>query len=455
MASTTSKKIGNLYAKLGAKEIRRMQAKLTREHNPDEMNRLGQAIAQEHARFYNDGLKLLRVLNGNTLDWVGLARLGMERDRVRFQALLREVVIDNVLRHQLIEMWRFIKYPVTESEYQTILRRQRNEPLSLDGYAEMLAEIDEDEPGLHPAIAEYLDNLPPELERLYIDDETPERGSPEYEAFAQESKRRYDAIEKGMRAIIDDAIKKGEIPKPKRKDGELSLPWGVLSDWAEGTTEDTFDIGGPGSGDHVPMLMMFQGLLGPEWDIHPDSDADFVKEERRQMLQRLPMLPTIPREVRDIIGTLDPPLTEKERQQDLEHVQTLREMWYSQNGLAELMLDAATSHAEHRAQLAGLREAVDILQRDEFYGEDPLFPEIRAHMESAQEEAERFPALWEQANSVHPDIRWLLYEVQGLELEPEDWRRADNDELKKPAPFPDKAPETEEMLSLIRAWEAS
>ncbi len=394
MASTTSKKIGNLYAKLGTKEIRRMQAKLTREHNPDEMNRLGQAIAQEYATTYNAGLKLLRVVNGNTLDWIGLARLGMERDRIRFQALLREVAIDTTLRYQLIEMWRFIKYPVTESEYRTIVKRHRATPLPLDGYAEMLAEQVGNEPGLHPTIVEYLDSLPEDVERERSDFDAP----PATDDELQEDIRRSNIIGKGIRAIIDDAIKKGELPKPKRKDGEPWLPWGVLSDWGEGTTEDTYDIGGPGYGDHVPMLLMFQGQLGPKWDIHPDSDADFVKEERRQMLQRLPMLPTIPREVRDIIGTLDPPLTEKERQQDLEHVETLREIWYSQNGIAEMMLDAATSHAEHRAQLAGLWEAVDILQRDEFYGEDPLFPEIRAHMKSTQEEAKRFPALWEQAN---------------------------------------------------------
>lgn len=447
MGSATSKSITKLYGGLGPKEIRRLMAKLSREQNPDEMNRMARAIPDEHARIYNDGLKLLRVLNGNLNDWIGLMHLGMQRDRFRFQHLYRESALTSSTQWQLLEMWRFIRYPITESELLAIRRYQRAEMLSLDGYAEMLSEYEGDEPGLHTAIAEYLRNLPPELERLYVDENTPERGTPEYEAFAQEDRRRYAVIAKGIRAIIDKAIKKGELPKPKKHEGELSLPYGVLSDWGEGTTEESFEIGGPGS--NIPMLTMLQGQLATEWDIRPDSEADAVKEERDKMLRLLPMLPTIPQSVRDEIGSLEPPLSRKDFNRDEDRRIELYQKWYGEPFAPPLMLDAAQSHAGHRAQYEGLIEAQEILQREEFYGEDPLFPEIRAIIEEAQEEKEKFASLWESANKDW-ELRKAFYELQGLES-PEINMFTNLEEL-QPAPMPMEEPTTEESLRLIRGW---
>ncbi|MCA9834400.1 MAG: hypothetical protein KC435_10655, partial [Thermomicrobiales bacterium] len=230
MASTSTKKIEKMYGALGPKEVRRMMAKLAREHNIDEMNRLRLGIAQEQARVYNDGLKLLRVVNGNLNDWVGLALVGMQRDRFRFQHLLRETALEAVLRYHLTEMWRFIKYPVTESELRTIRQLRRSELVSLDGYAEMLSEVEGSEEGLNPSIAEYINSLPEDIER----ERSEFNGRPSEEAL-QEDIRRGRIIEKEIRAIIDAAIKKGELPKPRKHEGELSLPWGVLTDWGEGT----------------------------------------------------------------------------------------------------------------------------------------------------------------------------------------------------------------------------
>lgn len=456
MASAASKKIEKLYAGLGPKEIRRMMAKLAREHKPDEMDRLRRAIPSEHAKTYNDGLKLLRVVNGNALDWIGLSKLGMERDRFRLQAFVREAAIDSVLRYQLMEMWRFIKYPVTESEYRAIVQRERSAPSTLDDYARHLAETEGLDEELRPELEAVFESLPPELEPDYstLPEDSSEwrklHDTPEYQAVVQQETERNEEAAKRILAILNTAVEKGELPKPKRQKGELVLPWGVLEDWATGTTEETWELLGPASGEFVPMLRMFHATLGPEWDIRPDSDADFVKEERRQMLQRLPMRPTIPREVRDEIGTLDPPLTEKERQRDWKRLEELQEKWDSLEFITSMMVNAAEVHAEHRAQFEGIREALEIVQRDDFFGEDPLFPEIRAQLDAAQEEADRFPPLWEQAN-MNWEIRRELYKHQGLEP-PDISPLADMDELQEPAPMPTKEPDTTEMLQLLRGW---
>ncbi|MCA9835232.1 MAG: hypothetical protein KC435_14875, partial [Thermomicrobiales bacterium] len=220
-----------------------------------------------------------------------------------------------------------------------------------------------------------------------------------------------------------------------------------LTDWGEGTTEEAYDIGG--ASFNVPMLHMFQAMLGPEWDIHPDSEADFVKQEREQMLRRLPMLPTIPQSARDEIGSLEPPLTSKDFKRDEKRTEELREKYYKTRFEPPLMLDAAHAHASERARLNGIIEALEIIQRDEFYGEDPVWPEIRAIIESTQEEAERFTALWEQANEDW-ELRQAFYKLQGLE-HPEINVLTNLEEI-EPAPMPTEAPTTEDELQLIRGW---
>lgn len=197
------------------------------------------------------------------------------------------------------------------------------------------------------------------------------------------------------------------------------------------------------------MLAMFQAMLGPEWDIHPDSEADFVKKEREQMLQRLPMLPTIPRSARDEIGSLEPPLTSKDFKRDEKRTEELREKYYKTRFEPPLMLEAAQTHATERAQLDGLIAALEIIRQEEFYGEDPAWPEIRAIIEQAQEEAERFSSLWEQANEDW-ELRKAFYELQGLE-HPNISVLTNLEEL-QPAPMPTEEPKTEDGLQLIRGW---
>ncbi len=453
MASATDKKIEKLYAGLGEKERVRMLAKLAREHKPAEMDKLRNATPEEHADAYNHALKLLRVLNGNLLDWIALFRTSMERDRMRLQAFFQVAALKDRITWQLAAMWQLIPYPVTESEYREIVKREREKLTSLDGYAEYLAETtyDTDEPGLHPKIAELLDTLPPKDGNR--DEQTSELHTitrvnihaVEHDAIKKGEIPQPSELAKRIRTVIDDAIEAGELPKPTRKDGELWLPNGVLSDWGQGTTPDTYELYGPGL--HVPMLRPFQGELAAEWDIRPNSEAEAVKERRRQLYLFLPVPPDISEELRGLVRNLEPPLTEKELERDEKLADEIQAAWYSSQGLAKLMYDAAVAHADSRYQLAGVREALAIIQERDFYGEDPLWPEIRAQLDATQNEANRFPSLWEHVNEIDTSLREALYKLQGLE--PPAWK---SDDWEKPAPIPEKEPNTEEMLQLIRGW---
>jgi hypothetical protein len=347
----------------------------------------------------------------------------MERDQIRFLMFVREAALTTHLRDQFNQLWSIIPYPVTESEYRAIVKLERAELWTLDEYLERL--IEWGHPSLNATVAAYLEQDPE-------DDNADEKTT-----YAR------------VRAIIDDAIKKGELPKPKRKDGEPTLPLGVLTDWGEGTTEETYALSAPGV--NVPMLRLLDGNLNAEWDIRPNSEADAVKERRSAILKNFPILPGSPKEPKASIPSLDPPLTKKELEQSEALERSLADTWEQTVPLAELAYDAALSHAEHRSQFEGVCKALEIVQRDDFFREDPLFPEIRTQLDAAQEEADRFPALWEQANSIGLGLYSSLYRLQGLEVPPWEWE-GDTFVGTPPAPMPTKEPQTESMRTLILDW---
>jgi len=448
--------IGKLYAGLNERERVRMLARLSREHNREEMNRLRDATPPEHADAYNRALGMLRVLNGNLLDWIALFRTAMERDRFRLQVFAREATqkaLNEVLR---MDVWKLVSYPVTESEYRALVKRERAALTSLDDYARYLADtidLTEDETRLPPDLTALLQSLPPELEREGVDrDYWREKRTPEEQAEAErllgEDHERADKIAAQIRAVIDAAIERRELPKPKRLDGEPALPWGVLHDWGEGTTPETYTPYGPGY--NVPALELFGGDLHDTWDVRPDSEADAVRARRADILDAVRRLSGIPHTEPDPIRSLDPPLTVAAHKKAREHVDRLDKQWRANDPLVELVLDAAKTHAVLRAQIEAIATATEILQRDDFGGEDPLWPETRAHLEAAQAEAARIEETWEMAHigDMGPALR------KAMGLDPDYWGSLTDDGF-EPAPLPTEetaATDLEEMLRLIRDW---
>lgn len=445
MATTVNKKMGKLYESLTPKERARMLAKLAREGNRLEIERLRNATPPEHSSAYNRALGFLRTLNGNLPDWLSIFHVSMERDRYRFNLGAIEHVRRTMRRLQLGAVWKLVSYPVTESEYRALVKMQRAEPWELEGYAEHLAELEGNEPGLNPAIAELLQNLPPDLQRIRgvwtpvheILDPEKERDEEAY----RDDHRRAAEIQHRILALMEAAIERGELPKPKRKDGELTLPEGTLKDWGEGTTPDTFE---PYAPDHfVPGIdEFFSGgvMLGrDEWEIHPDSEAEAVKARRETMRTALLELAGVPHPQWDRFPSFDPPLTSAARRKAEKLAATLHDEWFEQGDFAALILAAAETHAVMRAQLEGIAQAIETLTRDEFGGEDPLMPETRATLEAAQEEAATFVKLWQQSER---ELRIGLYEASGKKLN-----------LDEPFPLPEKEPD--DMLPVFERWAAS
>jgi len=114
------------------------------------------------------------------------------------------------------------------------------------------------------------------------------------------------------------------------------------------------------------------------------------------------------------------------------------------------VLDVAKTHATHRAQLEDISAAIEIIRRDDFGDEDPLWAEVRERLEIAQAEARRFEETWA---SVHAVMQFALREAVGLEAYPRD---AWNVETKKldiePVPLPEGEHDLEGTLRLIRDW---
>jgi BMFP domain-containing protein YqiC len=436
--------MGKLYEGLSETECVRMLAKLSRAHDIAEMGRLRNATPPEHAAAYNRALGLLRTLNGNLTDWLTIYRVSMERDRFRLQAFIRESAQHYLNYAQLFDVWKLIPYPATESEYRAAIKRERAELHPLDGYAEILSELDGDEPGLNPVLAEFLQNLPPELEpRRFADGEWEAwKASPEYEQESQEQDRRSEELARRIRALIDAAIERGELPKPKRKDGEPAIPWGVLHDWAEGSTPETYEPYGPHY--HIPVLELFNGDFLKWEDVRPDSEAEAVRKRRAEIRDLFLTLSGIPRDERETFPSLELPKTAAALKKAREQAETLHhDEVKGLEGVAELALDAATVYASHRAQLEGITQALDIITREDFHGEDPLWPETRAQLEATHAEAERFTKQWASANDF--TLRGSLRKAMGLEPYPDD-------DFTAPAPIPTEEPPVDDMLKLVREW---
>ncbi len=451
-AHATNNKIGKLYAGLTETERIRMLAKLSRAHDGAGMDQLRTATPTEHAGAYNRALRLLRTLNGNLLDWIMIFRIGMERDRFRLQAFFREGATRQLNWSYLSNVWKLTPYPITESEHRALLDRAHAEPWSLEAYAEYVAEnFAGDESGLHPALAAALQNLPPELEYPQHPDPNPDSKQSSYEKWLaipeaekaeriREENRITEAIAARVRPVMDAAIKRGELPKPRRKAGKPSLPTGTLEAWGEGKAHDW------GPGFYVPAVALLNGDFA-EWDIRPDSEAEAVRARREEMRRVLLMLAGVHHDERSALPTLlDPPLTDAEHAQATKDAAALQEHLPDYDELAERVLAAATAHASFRAQLDGLAAAVAIIQREDFGGEDPLWEEVRTQLQDAQEEAERIHDIWESVNDV-PSLRNALRKPLGLP--PISYADGVPDE---PIPLPSQEPDTDEMLKLVREW---
>jgi len=440
--TTTNNKLDKLYAELSPIERVRMQAKLSKAHDTAGMDRLRRATPSEHADAYNRALGLLRVLNGHALNWITIFHIGMERDRMRLQHAKSLAAHRWLIRATMFNTWQIAPYPVTESEYRTLVKLERSEPYCVRDYADLIWNRD----------GWDRDSLRPELQAI----------GQEYRDAEEPSEAEREAFWKGYEDRIADAVKaaiaRGELPKPKpapkdadnAEPGDIWLPSGTLRDWAEGTTEATYKPLPPSFA--VPIIGALDDGMRTDWDIRPDSEADRVKARREAMrdvfLDFLRV--TIPRDERESFPSFEPPLSRAARERARKQADEIQERLEDlADAPAELALEAAQTHATHRAQLEDLLEAIEIIRRDDFGGEDPLWQEVRDIIERVQAEARRFDETWAGAvDDVY--MRRSLRKAQGLEGWPID--ETGKPILDAPVPRPEGEHDLEGTLRLINDW---
>jgi hypothetical protein len=392
MATTNDRRADVLYASLTPQERARMLARLWREHNGRELDRLRETIPDATAgAAYNRVVTLLRNLNGPML-LAGLAALrnGLEADGFALIALNNCVANRRIARAYLQRIWRLLAYPVAESEYRALRDIQRSELWPLDAYAESLAELDGTEPGLHSAVKALLLSLPADLRREYAEPWKLGDPPPHSEAV-QEDIRRADEITARIRRLIDAAIKRGELPKPRRRDGELCLPIGTLRDWGEDTTAETFEPYGPEY--HIPSLELFGGSCAT-WEIHPDNGAEAVRTRRQEMRNVFASIVAEAGPLADdeLAGVdLEPTKTLAERERSREDVQRIWP-WATVERDAFRGLGART--AIRRAELRAYTDVLEHVQNEDFGGEDPLAPEARPFLDAAWASARNVDEIW-------------------------------------------------------------
>lgn len=417
MSATTNRKIGKLYEGLNERERVRMMAKLSREHKPDELARLRDATPPEHAAAYNRALGMLRAISGIVSAWITAASFAMDANTFALTAAIRDTARDWQERRRLIEAWKLTPYPVTESEYRAIVQRERAELYPLAEYPERL--IEWGHPHLNPAVAAYL-----------AEDPKPGEDDSSTATYA------------GVIAIIEAAIKRGELPKPKRSKGERSLPLGVLADWGEGTTQATYEPAPPGFA--VPAIEeLFAGGMNAKWDIRPDAEAELVKERREELRDIFLLLSGAPRTEWEQLASLDPPLTEAEYTRASKQASELYERWFQSTREAEIAAAAAIRHAGEVAELESIAGALAVIQQEDFYGEDPLWPETRAKLEATKAKAKTFAELWTMAGE--SGLSWRVHRALGREI-------SVLEAIEEPPPLPTAEPEPGEMLRIIREW---
>lgn len=364
-----NRKVGTLYASLTPRERARLLARFYREDNKRDLDRLREAIPDATAgAAYNKAVRILRQLHGATLPMLLYIKTGIDLDLWRLLHCYDLAADRQRARLRCHDLWKLLGYPVTASEYRTLVELERSQPMALDDYAGFVADtFDADwKTKLHPAIATWLRDVPAEI--------------PDDEARRQ------------IRALLSAAIERRELPPPQRTAEGPMLTWGVLHDWCEQTTPETYRPYPPAF--HVPVLELLWGDSA-EWDIRADTEAEVVKARRGALLATLTGI------LQDAgaIGaddlpdlTLEPPSTFEERERAAEAVSD-RAPWSIRSVRGDIRT-VGYGHAIRRAELRAYVEAIEHFQRNEFGGEDPLKPFMRALVSDAQTTEQRFEETW-------------------------------------------------------------
>jgi len=377
--STTNNKLGKLYAGLSEIERARLLARLWREKNGAELDRLRTSVPDDRAgKAYNEALAALRGLNSAFVLYQFMyLRTGFDRDFFAFHTLQIPHHEEGSARDVLNRLSDLLSYPVTQSEYTALVKRERATLLAVEDWADLIWGEEDLRPELQGLMTEYHDPY-----------SYNEMSAEEREALLA---RYYARVGEEVRAAID----RDELPKPRKAPKSASihatpdtiwLPAGALSDWAKGTTEETYPVT---AGDAAPAIELFHGST-MKCEVLPDSEAGQVKARRAKLRDVLLQIGRyslhIPQDRLDSLS-FEPTRNEREWRRASDFVATLWKA--SDDGLNrdEALRSLMTEFAGRKATLRVLTDIIGTLQREIFGDEDSLDTDARKLLENAWESA--------------------------------------------------------------------
>jgi len=426
MSQTQDRKIKTAYSNLTAEERVRMMAKLARDGKTAELNRLRDATPPAQAKTYNKALALLNGINGVASFWVGLFALTMERDRHRLNhAILFDIGRSAHLSraHPLLDL---TGYPVTESELARLETIEGQYLLMLEDFARVSLESGwEDTARINPLLAAF------DVEEGV--EQTEEEEAADIAAFV---------------AMLEEAIKRGELPKPKRLEGKPALPAKVLNRWAFGEPEERpgflpFEV--------IPAIALLFDA-GGRFDVHPDSEAEEVAKRRASIAHLLTLGAMYPPGLHERIAALfEPPQDFKAWEvatKEAEEMRTLNVLGSDRN-TAEVFLEAMRSHAQARAELRAWIGAVERIAERDFGGESPINKLTQEAINVAIAEEARIEDVWRMALRDTQRLKHNILDLLGIPFTIEA-RFHDVEAI----PLPEEPVDVDGMEARIRAWSA-
>jgi len=381
--ATSDRTMTDLYRSLAPTERVRLVARLVSAGNLGELRRVRDALPptpDTHRAAYSRALQIAAHMPLPLHACCEGLHGALEAIRATLSALLHEQRRHHLLALRLSDLWCLLPYPLTRSEYQDLIAQERDELQPTGELAQFIAQgfCADDAPRVCPTIAAW----------LTADDAPGPTSTPGVEVASSEAPPwdwRPAAAE--VRALLEGAIARGELPPVTTTPAGPALAWGPFTDWLHATPPSAYTPYGPDY--HLAAVQVLRGLLCV-WDVRPDDEADAVRTRRHALIATLADLADL---TPDRTPPADPPTSREEwqRQQD-----ALEAAWPWRPTPRELALlqQVAADHASISREVTALGMAVDTVQATEFGGADPLPPRIRATCEALRADVTHLTAGW-------------------------------------------------------------